>query len=375
MDWRNNRYFACRLDSCIYSYQMAQLKKLPIRLRPVPLAHSGSFNHEFEDELNLRGYYHILVGCHMDIADQVLFSLNEIFAGNDGRYIEIHPKRKNVCSIILDGRKPAEQLRRQVSNEVKLSELSLKLAVIVVGDDPASKVYVRNKQRACKAVGIDSQIVRLPGTSTTRDVVDAVNLLSVDPTVTGILVQLPLPKHIDEERILAAIPNEKDVDHFGVSSIGHLWKGDRFISSFYQPCTPGGIMRLFRRYGIPLTGKHAVIVGRSNIVGKPMAALLLENDCTVTICHSKTKNLADITRQADILVVAIGKPKFVTEDMVKPGATVIDVGINRMTDGTLCGDVDFDNVKYKAGAITPVPGGVGPMTVAMLLYNVVMLAQ
>lgn len=375
MDWRNNRYFAVRLDSCYYDYQMAQLKKLPVRLRPVTPAHCINFNREFDDELNSRGYYHILVGCHMDAAEQVVFSLNEIFEGNSGSYVEVLPKKKNIRSIILDGRKPAEKLRNWVKDEIQMVNLSPKLAVVVVGDDPASKVYVRNKQRACKAVGIDSQVIRLPEDSATRDVVDAVNLLSDDPTVTGILVQLPLPKHIDEECVLDAIPDEKDVDHFGISSVGHIWRGDTLAGLFWGACTPSGIMRLLRHYGIPLSGKHAVVVGRSNIVGKPMAALLLENDCTVTICHSKTRNLADITRQADILVVAIGKPKFITEDMVKPGATVIDVGINRMEDGSLCGDVDFDAVKYKAGAITPVPGGVGPMTVAQLLYNVVLLAE
>lgn len=375
MDWRNNRYFAVRLDSYCYDYQMAQLKKLPVRLRPIPLSYNRNWKQGYPDESGPRGFYHILVGCHLDVADQVLFSLNEILAGNRGSYVEVLPKKKNIRSIILDGRKPAGLRWKWVADEIRLQGFSLKLAVVVVGDDPASKVYVRNKQRACKAVGIDSQVVRLPEDSTTRDVVDAVSLLSVDPTVTGILVQLPLPKHISEEAVLMAIPSEKDVDHFGVSSVGQLWQGDWLTSTYCSPCTPGGIMYLLRYYNIPLAGKHAVVVGRSNIVGKPMAALLLENDCTVTICHSKTRNLADITRQADILVVAVGKPNFIIDDMVKPGATVIDVGINRMEDGSLCGDVDFDNVKYKAGAITPVPGGVGPMTVAQLLYNVVMLAE
>lgn len=375
MDWRNNRYFAVRLDSYCYDYQMAQLKKLPVRLRPVPSVPWFKLRRGFDDELNSRGYYNILVGCHMDAAEQVVFSLNEILAGNNGSFVEVLSKKKNICSIILDGRKLAERVRKLVVNTIKGDELSLKLAVVVVGDDPASKVYVRNKQRACKAVGIESQVVRLPQSSSTADVIDTVNILSADPTVTGILVQLPLPKHIDEASVLNVIPTEKDVDHFGTTSIGNLWRGDRSVSWYFEPCTPGGIMRLFRHYGIPLIGKHAVIVGRSNIVGKPMAALLLENDCTVTICHSKTQDLAAITRRADILVVAIGKPKFITADMVKPGAVVVDVGINRMEDGSLCGDVDFDNVKYKAGAITPVPGGVGPMTVAQLLHNVVLLAE
>lgn len=375
MDWRNNRYFAVRLDSYCYDYQMAQLKKLPVRLRPIPLSYNRNWKQGYPDESGPRGFYHILVGCHLDVADQVLFSLNEIFEGNSGSYVEVLPKKKNVRSIILDGRKPAEKLRNWVKDKIQTVNLSPKLAVVVVGDDPASKVYVRNKQRACKAVGIDSQVIRLPEDSATRDVVDAVSLLSVDPTVTGILVQLPLPKHIDEECVLYAIPDEKDVDHFGISSVGHIWRGDTLAGLFWGACTPSGIMRLLRNYGISLSGKHAVVVGRSNIVGKPMAAMLLNKDCTVTICHSKTRNLADITRQADILVVAVGKPKYITKDMVKPGAVVVDVGINRMKDGTLCGDVDFDNVKYKAGAITPVPGGVGPMTVAQLLYNVILLAE
>ena len=193
MDWRNNRYFAVRLDSYCYDYQMAQLKKLPVRLRPVPPAHHVNFDREFEDELNPRGYYHILVGCHMDAAEQVVFSLNEILAGNNGSFVEVLPKKKNIRSIILDGRKPAALARKLIVNRIKRDNLSLKLAVVVVGDDPASKVYVRNKQRACKAVGIDSQIIRMPEDSATRDVVDAVSLLSVDPTVTGILLaSLPL---------------------------------------------------------------------------------------------------------------------------------------------------------------------------------------
>lgn len=372
MDWRNNRYFAVRLDCTIYEYQMRQLKELPVRLRPVPESHG--INAIYKDEKTPRGYYHILVGCHLDVADDVLLSINKIIAGNWGSCVEILPI-KNKRSLILDGKKPANHLRRLVAERIKQDDLTLKLAVVVVGDNPASKVYVRNKLRACKAVGIESQVIRLPQSVSTGDVVDVVNILSADPTVTGILVQLPLPKHIDEPSVLNVIPDDKDVDHFGTTSLGNLWRGDRSISWYFEPCTPGGIMRLLRYYSIPLSGKHAVVIGRSNIVGKPMAALLLQNDCTVTICHSRTKNLADITRQADILVVAVGKAKMITADMIKPGAVVIDVGINRMEDGTLCGDVDFDSVVYKAGAITPVPGGVGPMTVAMLLNNVVMLAM
>ena len=236
------------------------------------------------------------------------------------------------------------------------------LAVILVGEDPASQTYVKNKIIGCEEVGMKSLAYRLPA--------KIIKELAEDSNVDGILIQLPLPKQLDERYLLSLIPDSKDVDGFSPNNLGLLaMNNPRTVS-----CTPYGVMELLASTGVELSGKHAVVIGRSNTVGKPMAMLLLNANCTVTICHSKTKNMKDITKQADILVVAIGKPKFVTEDMVKEGAIVIDVGINRV-DGKLVGDVDFENVSKKASFITPVPGGVGPMTISMLLYNTLMCAK
>ncbi len=278
-------------------------------------------------------------------------------------------------AIIIDGKATSLAMKEEL--KVKIDEFSLKngfvpgLSVIIVGDDPASAVYVRNKENACAAVGIKSTTYRLPGETTEEELLTLIARLNADASVHGILVQLPLPKHISEEKVLATISPSKDVDAFHAENVGHIMIGN------YQflPCTPAGVMALLERYGITVEGKNCVVIGRSNIVGKPQAMLLLEKNGTVTICHSRTKNLADITRQADILVAAVGRPKFVTADMVKEGATVIDVGINRLPDGTLCGDVDFAEIEKKAYAITPVPGGVGPMTVTMLLYNTLTAAE
>ncbi len=244
------------------------------------------------------------------------------------------------------------------------------LAVILVGEDPASQTYVKNKIIGCEEVGMKSLAYRLPAESTNDKVAKIIKELAEDSNVDGILIQLPLPKQLDERYLLSLIPDSKDVDGFSPNNLGLLaMNNPRTVS-----CTPYGVMELLASTGVELSGKHAVVIGRSNTVGKPMAMLLLNANCTVTICHSKTKNMQDITKQADILVVAIGKPKFVTEEMVKEGAIVIDVGINRV-DGKLVGDVDFENVSKKASFITPVPGGVGPMTISMLLYNTLMCAK
>lgn len=244
------------------------------------------------------------------------------------------------------------------------------LAVILVGEDPASQTYVKNKIIGCEEVGMKSLAYRLPAESTNDEVAKIIKELAEDSNVDGILIQLPLPKQLDERYLLSLIPDSKDVDGFSPNNLGLLaMNNPRTVS-----CTPYGVMELLASTGVELSGKHAIVIGRSNTVGKPMAMLLLNANCTVTICHSKTKNMQDITKQADILVVAIGKPKFVTEDMVKEGAIVIDVGINRV-DGKLVGDVDFENVSKKASFITPVPGGVGPMTISMLLYNTLMCAK
>lgn len=278
-------------------------------------------------------------------------------------------------AIIIDGKATSTAMKEEL--KVKIEAFSAKngfvpgLSVIIVGDDPASRVYVRNKENACAAVGIASTTYRLAAETTENELLDLIARLNSDTGVHGILVQLPLPKHISEEKVLAAISPKKDVDAFHAQNVGHIMIGNyRFL-----PCTPAGVMALLSRYGIEVEGKHCVVIGRSNIVGKPQAMLLLEKNGTVTICHSRTKNLKDITRQADILVAAVGRANFVTADMVKEGATVIDVGINRLADGTLCGDVAFQEVEKKAYAITPVPGGVGPMTVTMLLYNTLTAAE
>ena len=241
------------------------------------------------------------------------------------------------------------------------------LAAIVAGDDPASRVYVRNKVRACEEVGVRSELHEFPADVAERALLECVAGLNRDPAVHGILVQLPLPAHLDTERVLAAVSPAKDVDGFHVENLGALLRGaPRFV-----PCTPAGVLRLLDHAGVPLAGRHAVVIGRSNIVGKPLALLLLQRDATVTICHSKTARLAELARQADVLVAAAGRPRMVGAEMVKPGACVIDVGTSRAADGKLSGDVDFAAASKVAGWITPVPGGVGPMTVAMLVANTV----
>jgi methylenetetrahydrofolate dehydrogenase (NADP+) / methenyltetrahydrofolate cyclohydrolase len=267
-------------------------------------------------------------------------------------------------ATILDGKKCSEKRLELLKEEIEDSGLEPRLATVIVGNDPASQMYVRMKHRACEQVGIVSVGVELPPESTTRTVVDKVRALNRDGDIDGILVQLPLPKQVDAERVIGAISPDKDVDGYHPENMGHLFLGKPRFSS----CTPTGIMTLLNEYQIPIAGARAVIAGRSIDVGRPMAALLLNADATVTICHSKTKDLAEELWRADILVSAIGKPHFITASMVKPGAVVIDVGINQL-DGKLVGDVDFEAVKETASAITPVPGGVGPMTIATLMEN------
>ena len=269
---------------------------------------------------------------------------------------------------IIDGK----AVSAAVKDEVKEQVAALKkdggvpcLAVVLVGDDPASKVYVRNKKRACEYCGIKSLEYILDKTASEQQILDLIDVLNNEPTVHGILVQLPLPPHINEQKIINAISEQKDVDAFHPANVGRLMTGN----PDFLPCTPAGVMEMLKKYNIETAGKDCVIIGRSNIVGKPMAMLMLMANSTVTICHSKTKNLKEKCLSADILIAAIGKPKFVTADMVKDGAVVIDVGINRTEDGKLCGDVDFDEVSKKASYITPVPGGVGPMTIATLMKN------
>lgn len=273
---------------------------------------------------------------------------------------------------IIDGKLVAKLTREQIKKEVEqLKSLkypdAIGLAVILVGDDPASQVYVRNKIKACDEVGIKSFLCKLPAESTFDEVAGTISYLNENPDVSGMILQLPLPKHLDENSLLDLIDPEKDVDGCHYVQKGRLWTGrDSLVA-----CTPSGVMKLLEYYDIPLEGKNAVVIGRSNLVGKPLAQLLLDANCTVTICHSKTQNLAEITSRADIVCVAIGKAKFLTSDMVKNGAVVIDVGMDRDENGKLCGDVDFDSVAPKCSYITPVPGGVGPMTVTMLLANTV----
>jgi methylenetetrahydrofolate dehydrogenase (NADP+)/methenyltetrahydrofolate cyclohydrolase len=277
-------------------------------------------------------------------------------------------------AALIDGKSLAAQVRASLRE--KVAALAARrtrpgLAAILVGDDPASQVYVRNKTRACEETGIRSEQHHLPADAPEKALLERIRALNADPAVHGILVQLPLPKQIDAERVLAAVSPAKDVDGFHAQNLGALVQG----RPGFVPGTPAGILRLLEHARVPLAGSRAVIVGRSTIVGKPLALLLLQKDATVTICHSKTKDLAATTRQADILVAAVGRARLVTADMVKPGACVIDVGVNRLADNKIAGDVDFGAVKEVAGAITPVPGGVGPMTVAMLLVNTVLAAE
>lgn len=271
---------------------------------------------------------------------------------------------------IISGKEVSEAVKLRVADEVKelkANGIEPCLAVILVGDDPASRVYVNNKKKACEFCGIRSLEYVLPAKTTQDELVALVEKLNEDKTVNGILCQLPLPKHLDEKTILNLIRPEKDVDAFHPENVGHIMIGD----FNFLPCTPAGIMEMLRYEKIDLDGKNCVVIGRSNIVGKPMAMLMLKENATVTICHSRTKNLKEIVAGADVIVAAVGKPNFVTADMVKEGAVIIDVGINRMNDGKLCGDVDFDACKEKASYITPVPGGVGPMTIATLMQNTI----
>ena len=276
--------------------------------------------------------------------------------------------------LLIDGKKISTEIKDELKvtvEELKKQGVETCLAVIQVGDDPASSIYVRNKKRACAYVGIESLSYELPEETTEDQLVKLVKELNENDNVHGILVQLPLPKHINADTIIRTISPDKDVDGFHPESVGRLCIGEPgFVS-----CTPAGIIQLLKRSGIEIEGKECVVVGRSNIVGKPMSILLLRENGTVTITHSRTKDLKEVTRRADILVVAIGKPKFITADYVKEGAVVIDVGMHRNEENKLCGDVDFDDIKDKGSAITPVPGGVGPMTIAMLMYNCVEAAK
>ena len=278
-----------------------------------------------------------------------------------------------MAAQILSGKEMSESLRKQIAERVaRLKEQGVTpgLAVILVGNDPASEIYVQNKGNGCTETGMYSRTLNMPEETTQEQLEAAIEELNADPAIHGILVQLPLPKHLDENAALAKILPEKDVDGFHLINAGHMLTGTEGVVA----CTPRGALYMIKSTGLDLNGKEAVVIGRSNIVGKPMAMLLLRENCTVTMCHSRTKNLAEHTRRADILVAAVGKVGFVTADMVKPGAVVIDVGINRV-DGKVKGDVDFDAVKDIAGWITPVPGGVGKMTITMLLANTVEAAE
>ncbi|MBQ7312175.1 MAG: bifunctional methylenetetrahydrofolate dehydrogenase/methenyltetrahydrofolate cyclohydrolase FolD [Clostridia bacterium] len=276
---------------------------------------------------------------------------------------------------IIDGKIISASARASIAERTAAFEaktgIKPGLAVVIVGSDPASQVYVRNKKKGCEEVGFYSEVHEMPEETTMDELLAKIEELKNNPAIHGILVQLPLPKHLDEKAVIDAIPPEKDVDAFHPVNTGKIMIGDYS----FLPCTPAGVMKMLEYEQISVEGKECVVVGRSNIVGKPMAMLLLHANGTVTVCHSRTKNLADVTRRADILVVAIGKANFITADMVKEGAVVIDVGMNRNAEGKLCGDVDFANVKEKASAITPVPGGVGVMTITMLLENTLTAAE
>ena len=276
-------------------------------------------------------------------------------------------------AVLMDGKALAAEQMANLKNRVdklKAAGRTVGLAVILAGDDPASQVYVRNKGKACEELGILSETLRLPGDVSQQDLEAEIERLNRDSRIDGILVQLPLPRHLDEARALAKILPEKDVDGFHVENAGKLFTGQPGVVA----CTPKGILHMLKACGVPLQGKEAVVIGRSNIVGKPVAMLLLNENCTVTLCHSRTQDLKFHTRRADILVAAVGKPRFVTADMVKPGAAVVDVSINRV-DGKVVGDVDFEQVEKVAGYISPVPGGVGKMTICMLMENTVEIAE
>ena len=277
-------------------------------------------------------------------------------------------------AIIMDGKalaKKVKQQQKQISEQLKAKGVNPCLAVVIVGENPASKVYVAGKIRDCEEVGIESREYALPETTTQQELINLVNELNNDDSVSGFIVQLPLPKHLDEKAVIDAIDPKKDVDAFHPINVGKIMIGDYD----FLPCTPAGVMELLDEYNIDVSGKECVVVGRSNIVGKPQAMLLLHKNGTVTICHSRTKDLAEVTRRADILVVAIGKGEFITGDMIKEGAIVIDVGMNRNSEGKLVGDVHFESAKEKASYITPVPGGVGVMTRAVLMKNAVKAAE
>ena len=279
-----------------------------------------------------------------------------------------------MTAELIDGNALSAQLRTDVARRaaaLRARGITPGLAVVLVGDSPASQVYVRNKVKACEDNGLHSVLERYPASLTEADLLARVDALNKDPAIHGILVQLPLPAHIDADKVIEAIAPAKDVDGFHVASAGALMVGQ----PGFWPCTPYGCMKMLDSIGYDLRGKHAVVIGRSNIVGKPMALMLLQKNATVTICHSATQNLKALTLQADVIVAAVGKRKVLTADMVKPGAVVIDVGMNRNEEGKLCGDVDFDGVREVAGYITPVPGGVGPMTITMLLVNTLEAAE
>ena len=275
---------------------------------------------------------------------------------------------------LIDGK----AIAAEITEEMRLRAQALRekgivpcLAVILAGNDPASEIYVRNKRRACKRAGIESRMIRLDQSVSLEEILREIHALNQDPAVHAVLVQLPLPGHLDETEILSAVLPEKDADGFHPLNAGRLLTGEKGV----LPCTPAGCMELLRRTGVSLSGAEAVVIGRSNIVGKPMSLLLLRENCTVTLCHSRTKNLAEHVRRADVVICAVGRPGLVTGEMIKPGATVIDVGINRLADGRVVGDADFESVSAVAGAITPVPGGVGPMTIAMLMKNAILAAE
>lgn len=275
---------------------------------------------------------------------------------------------------LIDGK----AIAAEITEEMRLRAQALRekgivpcLAVILAGNDPASEIYVRNKRRACKRAGIESRMICLDQNVSREEILREIHALNQDPAVHAVLVQLPLPGHLDETEILSAVLPEKDADGFHPLNAGRLLTGEKGV----LPCTPAGCMELLRRTGVSLSGAEAVVIGRSNIVGKPMALLLLRENCTVTLCHSRTKNLAEHVRRADVVICAVGRPGLVTGEMIKPGATVIDVGINRLADGRVVGDADFESVSAVAGAITPVPGGVGPMTIAMLMKNAILAAE
>lgn len=272
---------------------------------------------------------------------------------------------------IIDGKAVSAAVKEQVRDEIARDGIKAGLAVVIVGNDPASRVYVNNKKKACEFCGIQSFEYALPEETTMEQLLELIDTLNNDDKVNGILVQLPLPGQLDEKAVIERISPKKDVDAFHEMNVGRIMIGNYS----FLPCTPAGCMELIHSTGVSVSGKECVVIGRSNIVGKPMAMLLLHENGTVTICHSRTKNLAEVCRRADILVAAVGKPNFVTADMVKEGAVVIDVGINRLESGKLCGDVKFDEVSEKAGWITPVPGGVGPMTIAILMKNTLTAAK